>query len=158
KVERAISPIKSGVFSHFQGVQTMRNPATDATLVENQTDALQQEWEETTLAASLKKLPESQSEFSTVSLRPIKRLYTPQDVADIDFARDINFPGQPPYTRGIHPTGYRAKPWTMRQFAGFGSAFDTNQRFKYLLEHGQTGLSTAFDLPTLMGYDSDHPF
>jgi methylmalonyl-CoA mutase, N-terminal domain len=135
----------------------MSNPATDA-LVENQTDAVQQEWEETTLAASLKKLPESQNEFSTVSLRPIKRLYTPQDVADIDFARDINFPGQPPYTRGIHPTGYRAKLWTMRQFAGFGSAFDTNQRFKYLLEHGQTGLSTAFDLPTLMGYDSDHPF
>ncbi|MCI0389125.1 MAG: methylmalonyl-CoA mutase family protein, partial [Acidobacteria bacterium] len=68
-----------------------------------------------------------------------------------------NFPGMAPYTRGVHPTGYRAKPWTMRQFAGFGSAFDTNQRFKYLLEHGQMGLSTAFDLPTLMGYDSDHP-
>jgi hypothetical protein len=74
----------------------MSNPATDATLGENQTDALQQEWEETTLAASLKKLPETQAQFSTVSLRPIKRLYTPQDVADIDFARDINFPGQPP--------------------------------------------------------------
>ncbi len=136
----------------------MSNSSTNVTLLENQPDALQQEWEETTLAASLKKLPESQREFSTVSLRPIKRLYTPQDVTDIDFARDINFPGQPPYTRGIHPTGYRAKPWTMRQFAGFGSAFDTNRRFKYLLEHGQTGLSTAFDLPTLMGYDSDHPF
>jgi methylmalonyl-CoA mutase, N-terminal domain len=133
--------------------QTTTDQATPATPL----DELQQEWEETTLAASLKKLPESQAEFTTVSLRPIKRLYTPQDVADIDFARDINFPGQPPYTRGIHPTGYRAKPWTMRQFAGFGSAFDTNQRFKYLLEHGQTGLSTAFDLPTLMGYDSDHP-
>jgi methylmalonyl-CoA mutase, N-terminal domain len=135
----------------------MSNPATDTALLEQQ-DELQQQWEETTLAASLKKMPESPRGVSTVSLRPIKRLYTPQDVANIDFARDINFPGQPPYTRGIHPTGYRAKLWTMRQFAGFGSAFDTNQRFKYLLEHGQTGLSTAFDLPTLMGYDSDHPF
>lgn len=135
----------------------MSQATTDSTLPTSPLDELQRNWEDTTLAASLKKLPESQPEFTTVSLRPIKRLYTPQDVADVDFARDINFPGQPPYTRGIHPTGYRAKPWTMRQFAGFGSAFDTNQRFKYLLEHGQTGLSTAFDLPTLMGYDSDHP-
>ncbi len=122
----------------------------------NTADALEQEWEETTLAASLAKMPESESDFTTVSLKPIKRLYTPNDLADIDFARDIGFPGNPPYTRGIHPTGYRARQWTMRQFAGFGSAFDTNQRFKYLLEHGQTGLSTAFDLPTLMGFDSDH--
>jgi methylmalonyl-CoA mutase, N-terminal domain len=135
----------------------MSQSATETAAAETSFDELQQQWEETTLASSLKKLPESQAEFTTVSLRPIQRLYTPHDVADVDFARDINFPGQPPYTRGIHPTGYRAKPWTMRQFAGFGSAFDTNQRFKYLLEHGQTGLSTAFDLPTLMGYDSDHP-
>ncbi|HEX4950449.1 MAG TPA: methylmalonyl-CoA mutase family protein [Blastocatellia bacterium] len=117
----------------------------------------QQQWEENTLQPTLKKLPESQTEFTTTSLKPINRLYTPRDLADTDFTQDIGFPGQPPYTRGIHPTGYRAKVWTMRQFAGFGSAFDTNQRFKYLLEHGQTGLSTAFDLPTLMGYDSDHP-
>jgi methylmalonyl-CoA mutase N-terminal domain/subunit len=123
----------------------------------NHADELQQEWEEKTLAAALRKMPESQPEFTTVSLRPINRLYTPRDVAELDFEAEINFPGQPPYTRGIHPTGYRAKLWTMRQFAGFGSAFDTNQRFKYLLTHGQTGLSTAFDLPTLMGYDSDHP-
>ena len=114
-------------------------------------------WEETTLQPTLQKLPESQKEFTTTSLKPIERLYTPRDLADTNFTEDIGFPGQPPYTRGIHPTGYRAKVWTMRQFAGFGSAFDTNQRFKYLLEHGQTGLSTAFDLPTLMGYDSDHP-
>lgn len=134
----------------------MSQSASETAVVETAFDELQQQWEDTTLASSLKKLPESQAEFTTVSLRPIQRLYTPRDVADIEFARDINFPGQPPYTRGIHPTGYRAKPWTMRQFAGFGSAFDTNQRFKYLLEHGQTGLSTAFDLPTLMGYDSDH--
>ncbi|MBL8207526.1 MAG: methylmalonyl-CoA mutase family protein [Blastocatellia bacterium] len=122
----------------------------------NTIEEQQQQWEENTLQPTLKKLPESQKEFTTTSLKPIERLYTPRDLADTKF-EDIGFPGQPPYTRGIHPTGYRAKVWTMRQFAGFGSAFDTNQRFKYLLEHGQTGLSTAFDLPTLMGYDSDHP-
>jgi methylmalonyl-CoA mutase, N-terminal domain len=131
--------------------------ATDQATSNNPVDELQQEWEEQHLAGSLRKLPESQTEFTTVSLKPIQRLYTPRDVAEIDYARDIGFPGTPPYTRGVHPTGYRARLWTMRQFAGFGSAYDTNQRFKYLLEHGQTGLSTAFDLPTLMGYDSDHP-
>ena len=134
----------------------MGNSAEPA--INNRVDELQQEWEEQHLAASLRKMPESQEEFTTVSLKPIDRLYTPRDIENIDFEREIGFPGMPPYTRGIHPTGYRAKLWTMRQFAGFGSAFDTNQRFKYLLEHGQTGLSTAFDLPTLMGYDSDHPF
>ncbi len=123
----------------------------------NTIEEQQEAWEETTLRPMLQKLPESNKEFTTTSLKPIERLYTPRDLAGSDFAADIGFPGQPPYTRGIHPTGYRAKVWTMRQFAGFGSAFDTNQRFKYLLEHGQTGLSTAFDLPTLMGYDSDHP-
>src|SRR5262245_40658990 len=102
-------------------------------------DELQEQWEESLLAPSLDKMPESQSEFTTVSLKPINRLYTPRDLEKTDFERDINFPGLPPYTRGLHPTGYRAKPWTMRQFAGFGSAFDTNNRFKYLLEHGQTG-------------------
>lgn len=121
-------------------------------------DQQQQDWEDNTLRPSLQKLPESQKEFTTTSLKPIERLYTPRDLQDTDFAGEIGFPGQPPYTRGIHPTGYRGKVWTMRQFAGFGSAYDTNQRFKYLLEHGQTGLSTAFDLPTLMGYDSDHPY
>ena len=89
--------------------------------------------------------------------RVVERLYTPQSVASIDYARDLADPGEFPYTRGIHATGYRGKLWTMRQFAGFGSARDTNERFKFLLEHGQTGLSTAFDFPTLMGYDSDHP-
>ena len=125
---------------------------TEATSIEAQ----QQQWEENTLNPTLQKLPESQREFTTTSLKPIKRLYSPNDIAAQDFVEEIGFPGEPPYTRGIHPTGYRAKVWTMRQFAGFGSAYDTNQRFKYLLEHGQTGLSTAFDLPTLMGYDSDH--
>src|SRR5499433_2360132 len=132
----------------------MKDPA----IVTDRLDELQQEWEEKSLEPSLRKMPESQAEFTTVSLKPIERLYTPRDVEEISFERDINFPGAPPYTRGIHATGYRGKLWTMRQFAGFGSAFDTNKRFKYLLEHGQTGLSTAFDLPTLMGYDSDHPF
>jgi methylmalonyl-CoA mutase N-terminal domain/subunit len=130
----------------------------DPVIINDRLDELRQEWEEESLEPSLRKMPESQAEFTTVSLKPIERLYTPLDVEDIDFERDINFPGMAPYTRGIHPTGYRAKPWTMRQFAGYGSAFDTNRRFKYLLEHGQTGLSTAFDLPTLMGYDSDHLF
>ena len=129
----------------------------DTKTSDNTIASQQQEWEENTLQPTLQKLPESNKEFTTTSLKPIARLYTPRDLEGDDFAEEIGFPGQPPYTRGIHPTGYRAKVWTMRQFAGFGSAFDTNQRFKYLLEHGQTGLSTAFDLPTLMGYDSDHP-
>ncbi|MCB9250651.1 MAG: methylmalonyl-CoA mutase family protein [Ignavibacteriales bacterium] len=94
--------------------------------------------------------------YTTVSGEPINPLYTPDDLKDSEFINDIGFPGQYPYTRGIHSTGYRGKLWTMRQFAGFGSPEDTNERFKYLLAHGQTGLSVAFDLPTLMGYDSDH--
>ena len=129
----------------------------DAAIISNPVEESLQEWEEQHLAESLRRMPESRDEFTTVSLKPIKRLYTPADLEGIDYDRDIGYPGAPPYTRGIHPTGYRARPWTMRQFAGFGSAFDTNRRFKYLLEHGQTGLSTAFDLPTLMGYDSDQP-
>ncbi len=134
------------------------NQLADTDIIPAPTDELQREWEERCLQPSLRRLPESRTEFTTTSLRPIQRLYTPRDLEGISFARDIGFPGQPPYTRGIHPTGYRARLWTMRQFAGFGSAFDTNERFKYLLAHGQTGLSVAFDLPTLMGYDSDHPF
>src|ERR1051325_7807447 len=116
------------------------------------------EWEERTLKPTLKKAPETREVFTTTSLAPVERLYTPNSLPDFDYEAELGFPGEPPYTRGIHATGYRGKLWTMRQFAGFGSAFDTNQRFKYLLEHGQTGLSVAFDLPTLMGYDSDHPF
>ncbi|GBC77260.1 Methylmalonyl-CoA mutase [bacterium HR08] len=114
-------------------------------------------WEEQTLKPTLARLPERAAEFTTTSLRPIKRLYTPLDIQHLDFERDIGFPGEYPFTRGIHPTMYRGKLWTMRQFAGFGTAFDTNKRFRYLLEQGQTGLSVAFDLPTLMGLDSDHP-
>ncbi len=125
------------------------------------TDRLQEaerEWEEKTLNPTLKRMPESRETFTTTSLTPVERLYTPGSLPGFDYEKELGFPGDPPYTRGIHATGYRGKLWTMRQFAGFGSAFDTNRRFKYLLEHGQTGLSVAFDLPTLMGYDSDHPF
>jgi methylmalonyl-CoA mutase, N-terminal domain len=116
----------------------------------------EKEWEEKVLDPTLKKSPERQKAFTTTSSYPIRRLYTEADLANWDAARDLGFPGEPPYTRGIHPTMYRTRLWTMRQFAGFGTAEDTNERFRYLLTHGQTGLSTAFDLPTLMGYDSDH--
>src|SRR5271167_622097 len=118
--------------------------------------APQKAWEEKTLRASLEKNPERQKEFTTVSSYPIRRLYTDADLQGWDLARDLSFPGEPPYTRGIHATMHRGRLWTMRQFAGFGTAKDTNRRFRYLLAQGQTGISTAFDLPTLMGYDSDH--
>jgi methylmalonyl-CoA mutase N-terminal domain/subunit len=114
-------------------------------------------WEEETLKPMLAKRPERKERFETVSLDEVNRLYTPADTAEIDFERDTSFPGEFPYTRGIHPTGYRGKLWTMRQFAGFGTPEETNARFKYLMNQGQTGLSVAYDLPTLMGYDSDSP-
>jgi methylmalonyl-CoA mutase, N-terminal domain len=113
-------------------------------------------WEETQLRPALEKSPERSTEFTTISGHPIRRLYTPADISTRDPERDLGLPGEPPYTRGIHPSMYRGRLWTMRQFAGFGSAEDTNQRFRYLLSQGQNGLSVAFDLPTLMGYDSDH--
>jgi len=103
------------------------------------------------------KARERAAAFTTVSGRPIERLYTAEDVQGLNYARDINDPGQFPYTRGIHPTGYRGKLWTMRQFAGFGTPAETNERYKTLLAAGGTGLSVAFDLPTLMGRDPDHP-
>ena len=112
-------------------------------------------WEETTLQKSLKRQPERTSKFQTVSLADIAQLYDPTDVAKVNFDDDISFPGEFPYTRGIHATGYRGKLWTMRQFAGFGTPEETNARFKYLLREGQTGLSVAYDLPALMGYDAD---
>jgi methylmalonyl-CoA mutase N-terminal domain/subunit len=102
-------------------------------------------------------MTERKSRFITVSNHQIKRLYTPEDMKDFDYERDLGFPGEYPFTRGIYPTMYRGRLWTMRQFAGFGGPEETNRRFKYLLEQGQTGLSTAFDMPTLMGLDSDHP-
>lgn len=112
-------------------------------------------WENETVSKSLEKLPEK-GEFSTSSNIPINRIYTPLDIADFDYLRDLGFPGEYPLTRGVYPTMYRARLWTMRQYAGFGTAEQTNQRFKYLLEHGQTGLSVAFDFPTQVGYDCDH--
>jgi len=117
--------------------------------------AAAERWEEETLAPVLQKRPERKQSFETVSLDSVERLYTPADVNGIDFEQDISFPGEFPYTRGIHPTGYRGKLWTMRQFAGFGTPEETNARFKYLMAQGQTGLSVAYDLPTLMGYDAD---
>jgi methylmalonyl-CoA mutase N-terminal domain/subunit len=101
--------------------------------------------------------PARPQRFTTVSGHPIRQLYAAADLGNWDVERDLGDPGEPPYTRGIHPTMYRGRLWTMRQFAGFGAAEDTNARFRYLLVQGQTGLSVAFDLPTLMGYDSDHP-
>src|SRR5215213_8381673 len=95
--------------------------------------------------------------FTTVSGRAIDPLYRPEDIGGVDYDKDLADPGQFPYTRGIHETMYRGKTWTMRQFAGFGTAAQTNERFKYLLAHGSHGLSIAFDLPTLMGRDPDHP-
>jgi methylmalonyl-CoA mutase, N-terminal domain len=114
-------------------------------------------WETTVLNPTLAKSPDRAADFTTVSSYPIRRLYTNSDLAGWNAERDLGAPGEPPYTRGIHPAMYRERLWTMRQFAGFGSADDTNRRFRYLLSQGQTGLSVAFDLPTLMGYDSDHP-
>jgi len=117
-----------------------------------------EKWKKEILEPALAKHPERREDFITTSSQKVDRLYTPLDTAHVDFTRDISYPGEFPYTRGIHSTMYRGRLWTMRMFAGFGSARETNERFKYLLKQGQTGLSTAFDLPTLYGYDSDSPF
>ena len=116
-------------------------------------------WEEETLKPFLEKHPERKARFLTVSNEEIDRLYTPEDLEreGFDYERDLGYPGEYPFTRGVYPTMYRGRLWTMRQFAGYGTAEETNKRFHYLLKEGQTGLSTAFDMPTLMGLDSDHP-
>jgi methylmalonyl-CoA mutase N-terminal domain/subunit len=116
-----------------------------------------EKWLETNLQHSVARLPERRDEFITTSSEPVERLYTPLDVADMDYSADLGLPGEYPYTRGVHPTMHRGRLWTMRMFAGFGTAEETNRRFQYLLDQGQTGLSIAFDLPTLMGYDSNAP-
>ena len=126
----------------------------------NDVARIQQEferWQDDTLKRTLDRFPERQPEFVTASSAPVERLYTPADIADTDYLRDIGFPGEYPYTRGVHATLHRGKLWTMRMFAGFGSAEETNARFRYLLQQGQTGLSVAFDMPTLYGYDTDAP-
>src|SRR3954447_14264070 len=139
----------------------MKSPAAQqGTLFDKETleqlKAERQQWEETAVQNSLQKMPERDNLMTTSSV-PVNRIYTPQDNENLDYTRDLGLPGEYPYTRGVQPTMYRAKPWTMRMFAGFGTAEDTNKRFKYLLSQGQTGLSTAFDMPTLYGYDTDHP-
>ncbi len=116
----------------------------------------QEHWEKKTLPSWLKHHPERKREFHNSSEIPIKRLYTRIDTEDIDYLQDLGFPGDYPFTRGVHATMYRGRLWTMRQFSGFGTAAQTNERFKYLLQEGETGLSIAFDYPTIMGYDSDH--
>jgi methylmalonyl-CoA mutase, N-terminal domain len=172
-----------GVLASLMSAQKSENKPVRETTVENpaHTDlsqgrhpsASEREWAERTLAPSLDKAPEKpigaptgtnvdehgNARFSTISNAPIRRLYTEADLPE-DWSQDryLGYPGQPPYTRGIHASGYRGKLFTMRQFSGFASPEETNQRYKYLLEHGGSGLSVAFDLPTLMGYDSDHPF
>ena len=113
-------------------------------------------WEEGPLAKTLQRSPERADGFTTSSLE-VARLYTPLDVADLDYGRDLGFPGEYPFTRGVQPTMYRGRLWTMRQYAGFGTAEESNERYRYLLEQGQTGLSVAFDLPSQLGYDSDDP-
>jgi len=123
----------------------------------NKINAAQAEWENAILNKQLAKAPESSDVFTTESGIPVKRIYTPADVAGIDYQQDIGFPGDFPYTRGVYPTMYRGRLWTMRMYAGFGTAEDTNKRFNYLLQGGISGLSMAFDLPTQLGYDSDDP-
>ncbi len=118
------------------------------------------EWEANTLKPTLDRFPESRERFVNLSDREVRRLYDENDLAaaGFDAERDVGFPGEFPFTRGVHATMYRGRLWTMRQFAGFGTAAETNERFKYLLDHGTTGLSTAFDFPTLQGFDSDHEY
>jgi methylmalonyl-CoA mutase N-terminal domain/subunit len=116
-----------------------------------------QEWRETTLAPALKRAAERQEKFETSSGVEIDTVYTPEDLVNFDYIRDLGYPGEYPFTRGVQANMYRGRIWTIRQYAGFGTAEETNQRYRYLLEQGQTGLSIAFDLPTQIGYDSDHP-
>jgi methylmalonyl-CoA mutase N-terminal domain/subunit len=149
------------------------SPVTDLFEAGRHPSPSEKDWAEKTLAPTLEKAPEKpigaptginldkdgDARYTTISGLPIRRLYTPADLPeDWNYDEYLNYPGQPPYTRGIHASGYRGKMWTMRQFSGFASPEETNQRYKYLLAHGGQGLSVAFDLPTLMGYDSDHPF
>jgi len=115
-------------------------------------------WEKTTLPKWIGQSPERKSKFRNHSGTLIKRVYTPEDIKDLDYMRDLGFPGEYPFTRGVHATMHRGRLWTMRQFSGYGTAEQTNQRFKYLLKEGETGLSIAFDYPSIRGYDSDHPF
>ncbi len=113
-------------------------------------------WDNTFYSENIKEQPERKEKFENLSSNEIKNLYTPLDISNLDYIKDTGFPGDYPFLRGVYPSMHRSRLWTMRQFAGFGSAEETNQRYKYLLEHGETGLSVAFDYPTLYGYDTDH--
>jgi len=130
------------------------NPIDPATLEKLQREV--RDWEGREVAAFLARQPERREQFFTTGDIPVKRVYTAADLADTPL-EDIGLPGRYPFTRGPYPTMYRGRTWTMRQIAGFGTGEDTNKRFKYLIAQGQTGISTDFDMPTLMGYDSDHP-
>ena len=153
------------------GKSVAESPVAELTENGRHPSASEQQWAENTLAPTLEKSAEKaigastgvnldehgNARFTTISGMPVRRLYTQADLpADWSYDQYLNYPGQPPYTRGIHASGYRGKMWTMRQFSGFASPEETNERYKYLLAHGGQGLSVAFDLPTLMGYDSDH--
>ena len=130
----------------------------DTTTLENPVEIEKQRWEQTTVAKVNQKFPELKTQFTTSSGLPVDRLYVPEgaDVATVNnYLTKLGFPGEYPFTRGVQPTMYRGRLWTMRQYAGFGDATEANQRYKYLLAKGATGLSVAFDLPTQIGYDSD---
>ncbi len=116
----------------------------------------EEKWKREALAKTLERFPERKKQFKTDSALPLERIYTPPHIKHLDYSQDLAFPGEYPFTRGIYPTMYRGRLWTMRQYAGFGTARQTNKRFRYLLQHGQTGLSVAFDMPTQMGFDCDH--
>ena len=116
-----------------------------------------QEWNNSTFASALTKNPQRQKSFQTGDGIILDPVYSPEDMGDFDYAASLGYPGEYPFTRGIQPTMYRGQFWTMRQYAGFASAEESNRRYRYLLDQGQTGLSIAFDLPTQIGYDSDHP-
>ncbi|MGB4434616.1 MAG: methylmalonyl-CoA mutase family protein, partial [Defluviitoga tunisiensis] len=120
-------------------------------------DSKKKEWKENTLKKTIQRFPERKKAFLTTYDENIDVVYTPKDIEKMNYLEDIGFPGEYPFTRGVQPTMYRGKLWTMRQYAGFGTAEESNERYKYLLEQGQTGLSIAFDLPTQIGYDSDDP-
>src|SRR5699024_9120366 len=115
-----------------------------------------EKWEKENVQKVVERFPERKDKFTTGSNIEVERLYTPIDTNELDYEKDLGFPGEYPYTRGVQPTMYRGRLWTMRQYAGFATAEESNKRYKYLLEQGQTGLSVAFDLPTQIGYDSDH--
>jgi len=158
---------------NVSNTKQLKQRASDEVRAGRKPSESEQQWAEKTLEPLLEKSPEKpigaptgtnrdengNARYSTISDVPIRRLYTPADLpADWSYDKYLGYPGQAPFTRGIHASGYRGKLFTMRQFSGFASPEETNQRYKYLLEHGGSGLSVAFDLPTLMGYDSDHPF